>query len=57
MIPFFLNLMSFKFTIYAYAGQPAPYVIVNNFSGFINTFSTGVQQSDAGISCGLQARL
>jgi hypothetical protein len=56
MIPFFLNLMSFKFTINAYAGQPAPYVIVNNFFGFINTFSTGMRKSDAGVSCGLQAQ-
>jgi len=40
MIPFFLDLMSFKFTLNGYAGKPGVYVIVNIFSGFINTFST-----------------
>jgi len=30
--------MSFKFTINALARKPAPYVIVNNFFGVINTF-------------------
>ena len=49
--------MSFKFTINAYAGLPALYVIVNNLSGVINTFSTEAELSDAGISCGSQARL
>lgn len=48
--------MSFKFTINAYAGLPARYVIVNNLSGVINTFSTAELQPDTGISCGLQAQ-
>jgi hypothetical protein len=33
--------MSFKFTINAILRKPDPYVIVNNFFGVINTFSTG----------------
>jgi len=32
--------MSFKFTTNGYPGKQAGYVIVNIYSGFINTFST-----------------
>lgn len=44
--------MSFKFTIIALAGRLALRVIVNNLYGVINTFSTGSDLAENGLSCG-----
>ena len=49
--------MSSKFTINALAGKLALCVIVNNYKGVINTFSTCRYLPVTGISCVMPVRL